>query len=151
MIEKFNDDYMIEKWNSASGTGFFENEIYDPFESKSLGPCKQWFIKFPDLLNNETTELRFRIFKDISEEPLHLFFARTDKRVKYSYSDLPFKHYKIHKESNYEEFIVQINDKNLASKDENLKDLFNYVFAFYRSELNGPNRFKFIVLSKRNF
>lgn len=151
-VKKFDDNFITEKWNCKSASGFFnssEMDQWNPYDSRPLSTCRQWFINFPKLEKNEETELRIRIFKEVSEGPLYLLFARTDERISYSYSTLQYSNFIIESKSEYEEFSIPINSKYLNLLEEDKP--FNYVFSIYRNKQTDINKFKFYVLSKKDF
>lgn len=149
IVKKFDDNY--KKWNGVTETGFFddnESNQWDPFnKERPLSTCKQWYIYFPDLKYNEKTELRFRIYKNKTEGSFYLFFASSEKRIRYS--TLENMNFEIYSKTSYEEFSIPINRKVLKN-NENYEP-FHYAFAFYRKEKNDVNQFKFSVLSKCKF
>ncbi|KAK8841476.1 hypothetical protein M9Y10_027095 [Tritrichomonas musculus] len=143
-VKKFNDNFIKEKWNCMSETVFFstnENDYWNPFQdSRPLSTCRQWFVKFPELKDDDV-EIRFRVFKDISNGPLYLLVAKTDSKLSYSYKNIEKWNFEICSNSKYEEFSVP-----MSNHDSN-----HFVFAFYRDVFDAVSRFKFQVLSKSQF
>ena len=149
VVKKFDDDFLKEKWNCVTQTGIFndpDRDQWNPTQNQyPLTTCRQWFIDFPDLKNKIDSEIRFRVFKDISEGDLYLFCARTDKKLSYSYSSLSYQNFCIYSNSIYEEFSIQLT-KNLVNDNET-----RFIFAFYRQKQTDVNKFKFQVLCKSKF
>lgn len=157
-VNKFDDDFLNKNLYCVSETGIFNSIDYDqwnPFQSKPLSTCKQWYIKFPQLKKNEKTELRIRFFKTISEGPLFLFIAKTNEKISYAYKQMEYYNLIAYSVSDYEEFRIPINNKeNLENQKKNNKQnepLCQYVISVYRNKQNDINKFKFILMSKSKF
>ena len=153
VVTKFNDDYYNEKWHYASDSGTFSYDCddWDPTKNKPLSTCRQWYVNFPDFKENDETELRFRIFKNISDSPLFFYIARINERISYSYTSIPCENYQIYEESEYEEYSIPINNKALTIDNYENNDLYHYVFTIYTGKINYISAFKFVVLCKRKF
>ncbi|OHT05787.1 hypothetical protein TRFO_26383 [Tritrichomonas foetus] len=105
VIKKYDDDF--SKAVKFETTGSFEPgefDGWDPYSSPPLTSCRQWFLKF-----SQKTELRIRVFKNITEKTLDLFIANTDEKISYALKGIEYRDFRLEPFSDFEEYSVQIN------------------------------------------
>lgn len=159
IVKNFDDNFFNEKWNFASDQGIFvspEKDQWNPFSSRSLITCKQWYVKFPRIANDVKKDFRICLFKTPTKGPLFVFVAKTAQKVSFTYKKMKYYNFKTYSVSDYEEFMVPIDDEESNfSKDQtdsvNNDDFNQYVIAVYRNKQDDINRFKFVVMSQTNF
>ena len=150
-VEKFNDNFVSEKWNNVSDKGMFtspHNDQWDPFTAtikRPLTTCRQWYLRFPDLKKNEEAELRIQLFKNVTEKSsLDIFIAKTTQKVSYAFTNLRYRHLSACAISDYEEFSVAIDNKDAENDEPN-----QWAFCVYRNKSNEVSQFKFVLWSKK--
>lgn len=148
-INKLEDGFGSQ-WRFSSGCGLFDsaNYYWNPFQSRPISTCKQWYIKFPQALNNKTVEIRIRVYKNVSKANFAWIIAKTNEKISFNYASLVSEHETIYGISDYEEYQLQLDN----GCDDSNTDGVQWVFCIFRKDKSDEiDKFKFDILSKEDF
>lgn len=162
-IKKFNDDFLREKWNSASYQGMFtspKEDQWDPFGSLPLTTCRQFYLRFPEMKDDDQTEVRIQFFKNKTTGPLFLILAKKAQKIDYALKSMKYFHFTVNGISDYEEFSIPIdakkdeNSHEQEEEEEEEEETHNnrqWSICVYRMEEEDVSQFKFVVWCKEKF